>query len=215
MSISRRGFLAAAGAVAALGSRALVNPGKAHAAAEAAASGQADPIVERLRAALADGQPGIEEELRRLVSDPGGIVALLGEPTRGGITKLYNDSEVTILQIVWAPLMVLRPHDHNMWATVGVYGGREDNIYWKREGQEIDPVGASSLGAGSVGSMRADGVHSVVNPIQKLTASIHVYGGDFYAPGRTSWAGENHEPMEFDQQGLLQHFENSNARFDL
>ena len=63
--------------------------------------------------------------------------------------------------------------------------------------------------------MGSEGVHSVVNPIPKLTAAIHVYGGDFFAPGRTSWAGEDHEPLEFDQAGLLEHFERSNARFDL
>jgi len=208
MSISRRDFLATAGAAA--GAVAVFGPSVIR-----ATEGRSAPIVEKLREALADGQPGIEEALRQLTADPKGIVDCLGEPTRGGITKLYNDSQVTILHIVWAPLMVLRPHDHNMWATIGVYGGREDNIHWERQGKAIQPAGASSFGVGDVGSLSEDAVHSVVNPIQKLTAAIHVYGGDFYAPGRTSWAGEDHEPKEFSQKGLLKHFEKSNSRFDL
>ncbi|MEN8228231.1 MAG: hypothetical protein ABFS38_08760 [Bacteroidota bacterium] len=205
MAISRRKFLAAAGAAAILGPRAL----------GAAEEERATPLVMELREAFKDGQPGVEEALRRITSDPKGVIANLGEPTRGGITKLYNDTQITILQIVWAPLMVLRPHDHNMWVSIGVYGGREDNIFWERTGDAIKPAGADSFGVGDVGSLPDDGVHSVVNPIQQLTAAIHVYGGDFFAPGRTSWAGENHDPNEFSQQGLLQHFENSNRRFNL
>ena len=37
-----------------------------------------------------------EEALRRLTSDPGALTAALGEPKRGGITKLYHDEEITI-----------------------------------------------------------------------------------------------------------------------
>ena len=204
MTISRREFMTAAGTIAVFGSS-ILNANEERAA----------PLVAELREAFKDGQPGVEETLMRLMSSPDNISRYIDEPTRGGITKLYNDSELTILHIVWAPLMVLRPHDHNMWATIGVYGGREDNIYWERTGNAIKPIGASSLGVGSVKSLSRDAVHSVVNPIEKLTASIHVYGGDFFAPGRTSWAGEDHIPEAFNQNGLLKHFENSNLRFGL
>ncbi|MEN8201995.1 MAG: hypothetical protein ABFS28_05315 [Bacteroidota bacterium] len=203
--MSRRKFLAAAGATAVLGPRVF----------GAAMEERATPLVMELREAFKDGQPGVEEALRRITSDPKRVIASLGEPNRGGITKLYHDSRITILQIVWAPLMVLRPHDHNMWVSIGVFGGREDNIFWQRKENIIKPIGAESFGVGDVGSLTDDGIHSVVNPVQKLTAAIHVYGGDFFAPGRTSWAGEDHDPMDFDQQGLLEHFENSNKRFNL
>jgi predicted metal-dependent enzyme (double-stranded beta helix superfamily) len=28
--------------------------------------------------------------------------------------------------------MTIMPHDHRMWAVIGVYTGREDNIFWRR-----------------------------------------------------------------------------------
>jgi predicted metal-dependent enzyme (double-stranded beta helix superfamily) len=28
--------------------------------------------------------------------------------------------------------MMVMPHNHHMWAIIGVYGGREDNIFWRR-----------------------------------------------------------------------------------
>ncbi len=203
MTISRREFLALTGAVA-LG-------GGAFGSSEE----KVFPIVDFLKSASADGQPGIEDALKSLTSSPKDLLVRLGEPSRGGLNVLYTDSQITILNIVWAPLMVLRPHDHNMWATIGVYEGREDNIFWKREGDLIIPTGAGSYGVGDVTSLAGDAVHSVVNPIPKLTAALHVYGGDFFAPGRTSWAGENHEPEKFNQKGLKNHFENSNRRFNL
>ena len=52
---------------------------------------------------------------------------------------------LTILNVIWAPLMLLLPHDHNMWATIGIYTGREDNIIWQRRSGAVRAVGASSL----------------------------------------------------------------------
>lgn len=204
MTVSRRKVLAATAAAAVVGPTAI-----------ASANDETEQLVETIRDSYTDGQAGVEEALRSLSSDPAAILEALGEPTKGGIKSLYNDSEITILNIIWAPLMVLRPHDHNMWASIGVYGGREDNVYWQRIGDSVEPTGARSLGRGDVGSLGKDGVHSVINPIQKLTAAIHVYGGDFFAPGRSQWQGEDLKEAPFSQTGLVKHFMESNARFDL
>ncbi len=203
MTVSRREFLATAGAI-------MIAPG-----VFASINDEVTPMIEALKQAYSEGQKSVEETLKRLTSDPRDLLNRLGEPTKGGIRVLYNTSELTILNITWAPLMVLRPHDHNMWASIGVYEGREDNIFWKRSESAIEPVGAGSYGAGEVTSLDHDAIHSVVNPTPRLTAAIHVYGGDFFAPGRTSWAGKDQEPTPFSQEGLKNHFVKSNARFGL
>ena len=46
--------------------------------------------------------------------------------------------------------MTIMPHNHRMWAVIGVYTGREDNIFWRRlpgagRGM-IEAAGAKSLG---------------------------------------------------------------------
>ena len=204
MSLSRRKFLAATAAASVIGKPAF-----------ASENDEVIDLVSKIRNAYKDGQSGIENILKEITADPQAILNTLGEPTKGGIRSLYNDSNITILNIVWAPLMVLRPHDHNMWASIGVYGGREDNVYWERDGETVKAIGAKSLGRGDVGSLDTDGIHSVINPIKQLTAAIHVYGGDFFAPGRSQWQGEDLEEAPFSQKGLVKHFMESNKRFEL
>ncbi|RYY93341.1 MAG: hypothetical protein EON61_25145, partial [Alphaproteobacteria bacterium] len=72
---------------------------------------------------------GVREVVKRAVSDPAAIMRNIGEPTRSGIRKLYHAPDLTILDLVWAPHMTLQPHDHRMWAVIGIYTGREDNIF--------------------------------------------------------------------------------------
>src|SRR5262245_978568 len=56
----------------------------------------------------------------------------LGEPQRSGIQKIYHSGDLTILNVIWGPRMTISPHDHQMWAVIGIYTGREDNIFLKR-----------------------------------------------------------------------------------
>ena len=47
-------------------------------------------------------------------------MAGLGEPQRAGMTALHRSADLTILNVVWAPRMTIMPHDHRMWAVIGV-----------------------------------------------------------------------------------------------
>ena len=70
-------------------------------------------------------------------------------------------------------------------AVIGVYTGREDNIFWRRvpgaAGGRIEAAGARSLGERDAEPLGRDIIHSVTNPLSRLTGAIHVYGGDFFA----------------------------------
>ena len=79
-----------------------------------------------------DGHTAVKELVERAVSDPRALMETLGNPARGGVQRLHVTDDLTILNIVWAPRMTLRPHNHNMWAVIGLYTGREDNIFWRR-----------------------------------------------------------------------------------
>ena len=87
------------------------------------------------------------------------------------------------------------PHNHRMWALIGVYTGREDNIFWRRvpghKGGLVEAAGARSLGTGEVAPLGKDIIHSVTNPLTRLTGAIHVYGGDFFAVERSEWDPES------------------------
>src|SRR5215470_16799736 len=74
----------------------------------------------------------IREVVARAVEDPHGIEKALGQPRRAEVQTLWRSSDLTILNVIWGPRMTVMPHSHEMWAVVGIYSGREDNILWRR-----------------------------------------------------------------------------------
>ena len=61
-----------------------------------------------------DSQRSVEAVLSRAVARPGALLAGLGEPETAGMHTIYNDDNLTILNVIWAPLMALPPHNHTM-----------------------------------------------------------------------------------------------------
>jgi predicted metal-dependent enzyme (double-stranded beta helix superfamily) len=144
------------------------------------------------------------------MSDPGEVLAALKEPTEPGITPLYQSSDLTIINLAWRPSTTIPPHNHEMWAVIGIYGGREDNIFWRRIKDHpdglIEAAGAKSLCTGDVCPMGADIIHSVTNPIPRLTAALHVYGGDFFEAERSEWEAEGLTEHQLDIEAVRARF---------
>jgi predicted metal-dependent enzyme (double-stranded beta helix superfamily) len=142
----------------------------------------------------------VKELVDRAVSDPSEISAEVGDVTQDPMTTIWHRSdELTVLHIVWPPEVELFPHDHNMWAVIGIYGGREDNQFYRRiEDGRIEPHTGRTIVEQDVIGLGSDVVHSVANPTREWTAALHVYGGDFYSTPRTMWSGETLEPLVLD-----------------
>jgi predicted metal-dependent enzyme (double-stranded beta helix superfamily) len=179
------------------------------------ASFEHDQFVADCRSALAadNSHRLVREVVKRAVADPAAVLKALGEPSRAGLKPLYRSDELTILNIVWGPNMVLLPHDHRMWAVIGIYSGREDNIFWRRlpgHSGKLEAAGAKALCEGDAEPLGHNIIHSVINPIPRLTAAIHVYGGDFFAAERSEWDPEALSERRFDQEQLLRRFEEAN-----
>jgi predicted metal-dependent enzyme (double-stranded beta helix superfamily) len=172
-------------------------------------------FIEDCKRAAAQGQQAVRELLCEAVSDPQAVLAELGEPTGAGIDTLHRDKDLTIINFVWAPCMSLIPHNHNMFAVIGIYSGREDNIFWRRTEASIEAAGAKTLGAGDVATLGRDIIHSVLNPIEKMTCAIHVYGGDFYAPPepRSEWDHETLQERPWDIENSRRIFREAEGRF--
>src|SRR5215831_9407886 len=140
-------------------------------------------------------QSVVRDVVAKVVSDPATVLKALGEPQRGQIQTLYRADDLTILNVIWAPWMTLLPHNHQMWAVIGIYTGREDNIFWRRvpgspEGK-VEAAGARALSEKDAEPLGRDIIHSVTNPIPRLTGAIHVYGGDFFGVPRSEWDAES------------------------
>lgn len=177
-----------------------------------------DQFIADCEAAVATdgGQRGVREAMARVVSDRAALIARLGEPKRAGIELLHRSKTVTILNLVWGPHMTVMPHNHHMWAVIGIYGGREDNIFWRTLPSDakwpIEAAGASSLMPGDSCPLGKDIIHSVTNPLGKLTGALHVYGGDFLKQEREEWHEESLECAPYDSAKARRLFEESNAR---
>jgi predicted metal-dependent enzyme (double-stranded beta helix superfamily) len=160
----------------------------------------------------------IREVVARAVSKPGAVLEVLGEPTRAGLHNLYRSDDLTVLNVIWAPGMTIMPHDHRMWAVIGIYGGREDNIFWRRvpdnQRGRIEAAGAKELCEKDTVLLRADVIHSVTNPISRFSSAIHVYGGDFFGAARSEWDPESLLEQRFDVERAMRLFAKSRHACD-
>ena len=181
-----------------------------------------DKFIEECREAVAADptHKSVREAVARAVAEPASVLKALGEPKAAGITSLYRSPDLTILNVVWGPLMTIVPHEHRMWAVIGVYGGREDNLFWRRLGGEegrtrIEAAGAKALCTRDAEPLGRDIVHSVTNPLERLSGAIHVYGGDFFAVPRSEWDAETLTERPFDRDKNMRIFAEANARWGL
>jgi predicted metal-dependent enzyme (double-stranded beta helix superfamily) len=159
----------------------------------------------------------VREVLARAVSAPMAVLKGLGEPKRAEIKELFHSKALTILNVVWAPGMMVMPHNHRMWAVIGIYTGREDNVFWRRvkgTQNKIEAAGAKALSAMDAEPLGADIIHSVINPIDKLTGAIHIYGGDFFAAERSEWDSLTLLEHCSDGERTRRVFEEANARYE-
>ena len=178
-----------------------------------------DCFIADCRAALEGDRSSrnVRDVVTRAVSDPAAVIKALGEPKAGGIQPIHRSPELTIINVLWPAHMVIMPHNHSMWAVIGVYGGREDNMLWRRllddtDGR-IEAAGAIALSTKDAQAFGPEVIHSVVNPIQRVTGAIHVYGGDFFGAERSEWDPETLEEGRYDAAKTMRMFEEANARY--
>jgi len=173
-----------------------------------------DRLVVECREALVEDDPhrAVREVLERVVAQPGPVADALA-PTEGGLTLLHHAPDLTVLHVVWAPGMRLYPHDHQMWAAIGVYAGQEDNEFFRRGGRgsrTLTGAGGRRLAVGDVLVLGREAIHAVANPLASLTAAIHVYGGDFVNEPRSQWGPGPMEERPYDMDDARRQFAEAN-----
>lgn len=172
---------------------------------------EVDGFIEECRGALGEGDAhkAIREIVGRTVAHPEGVVRGLGEPTRAGVETIYNGDDLTILNVLWGPRMTMHPHNHLMWAVIGIYGGQEDNTFYKRTDGGIEVASLKELRAKDAAPLGEPVIHAVTNPLDKITAAIHVYGGDFFNTPRSEWDPASLQEHPYDIEHTKRVFEES------
>lgn len=166
------------------------------------------------RAALSEAQPALAvgDLLERTLSDSGAVSEVLATE-EGGITPLHHAPDLTVVRVVWTPGMSLYPHDHRMWAAIGVFGGVEDNLFYRRANGGLTQSGLKSVAEQDVLLMGDDVIHSVQNPRDRFTGAIHVYGGDFFGGARSEFDPETFEEKPYDVDNTQRVFDEANAAY--
>ena len=72
------------------------------------------------------------------------------------------------------------------------------------------------MGPGQVATLGPDIIHSVANPIAKLTSALHVYGGDFFNPPqpRSQWDHETLTEQAWDMDHTRAVFRQAEIRYN-
>src|SRR5882724_6479950 len=171
-----------------------------------------DQFIADLRATLGErSRQPMKEVVARAVSDPAALIRGIGEPDKAGVQVLHKSPDLTVLNLLWAPKQLALPHDHRMAAVIGMYAGREDNMFWRRVANptkfQIEAAGGEALGVGDVTILGRDVVHSVVNPLGKISAAIHVYLGPFLEIERSMWNAETLVEEPYDMKKVVQGME--------
>jgi predicted metal-dependent enzyme (double-stranded beta helix superfamily) len=169
-----------------------------------------DDFLARCVEAGAEDEPrrAIREVLDRALRSPDEVARTMA-PTEGGLTLLHHADDLTVLHVVWAPGMELFPHDHRMWAAIGIYTGAEDNSFYRRSApdrSDLTTSGGKRLAEGDTIVLGDDTIHAVANPRRTLTGAIHVYGGDFVNQPRSQWGPGPQEERPYDMDSARRQF---------
>lgn len=175
-----------------------------------------ETLVHECMAALRERSPqqAVKEIVRRAVAQPAEIDRAFGVPEKAGIETVYRSEELTVLRVIWAPYMALYPHNHESWAVIGLYGGQEDNTFYRRrkEGIGLDRVNGRSLEDGDTIVLGEHAIHSVANPRRTFAGAIHVYGGDFFSLPRSEWDSEDSPERPFSIEQAMRAFAEADER---
>ncbi|MCA1825019.1 MAG: hypothetical protein ABR520_05415 [Mycobacteriales bacterium] len=169
-------------------------------------------LVAKCQAAVKDADPrgAVRDVVRRTLTSSTDVASVLGKD-EGGLGVLYSGPDLTVLNVVWAPHMTIYPHDHRMWAVIGIYGGAETNRLYRRGAEQLQQAGERLLDTGEVFSLGRDAIHAVHNPRDRFTGAIHIYGGDFVNTPRSQWDPDTMMEQPYDLEQVRRLFAQANA----
>lgn len=158
-------------------------------------------FVERCEALLnePDAADQIALALEPLVAEPTELAHSIEDarPELGGPAVIHRSEQLTVLGLEISAGFVSPPHNHLMWAVVGVYEGDEDNVFYRRTENGIEEVGRAVLRTGECLALPPDAVHGIANSGSVTLRALHVYGGDLLGTARSQWDESTGEELPF------------------
>ncbi len=173
----------------------------------------ASRFIEDCRRALREPEPiaRVRALLATAIADPAALDAALGPVAPGEddcaqYLFLHRSAELTVMRVIMPPHLESPPHDHLVWAAIGLYRGREHNVLYRQRSGHLLEVGVRHLEAPEVMVLSPDIIHGISNPLGERSYALHVYGGALANPARSLW-----NPFTLDAEKFrlpaLQHYE--------
>ncbi|MFI4933530.1 MAG: hypothetical protein ACHP7N_02835 [Caulobacterales bacterium] len=152
------------------------------------ASGPHGPkqVLDLMRAAVAE-----PEALKAAITPLDGKVGVLDAP-------IFRSADMLVLNVTLRPRVLSIPHDHTMWAVIGIYQGQENNTFYRRAGAGLEKTNHREVVAGEAILLGADVIHAIENPLAAPTLGLHVYGGDLLAAKRSMWSPHTGQEHPYD-----------------
>jgi predicted metal-dependent enzyme (double-stranded beta helix superfamily) len=172
-------------------------------------------LVEKCRDAATTDDPviGVMEVLGAFLHQTN-LEQQLGRADRSTYEALYRGRDLLVLHGVVPPTpRPVDPHDHRMWAVIGVYHGREDNqLFARTDDATLQPTERFSIRAGEIRPLDASTIHSIQAADGRHLGAVHVYGGDLFGTPRSVWRDGVEQPN--DESALPAFFERLRAHED-
>ncbi|MGI4879370.1 MAG: cysteine dioxygenase, partial [Janthinobacterium lividum] len=155
------------------------------------------PLLDHGEATILDRGAAL---LAELVARDGWLPAEYAEPDAARYRQylLYRDpaARFTVVSFVWGPGQATPVHDHRTWGLVGVLRGAErEEAFIPGESGPV-AAGETVLVAGQVSAVSPaiGDIHRVANAFaDRVSISIHVYGGDIGAIERATYDANGRE----------------------
>jgi len=148
-----------------------------------------------------DGARRVLDLMRSVVDDAEGIKSAIvpGESRRAiRDLTLFRSSELFVLNAAVYPHFKSPPHDHGMWAVIGIYEGQENNTFYRRSDEGLEEINRREISAGEAVLLGPEVIHAIENPLDSSTLGLHVYGGDIFAATRSMWHPRTGEEFPYD-----------------
>ena len=156
-------------------------------------------FVQSARSAAADTRPvsAVKTLMSLTFADPQGIAKAVGSFCPAD-ECLYEDDEVSVYWVRFAPHELVPPHNHRMHAFLGIYEGTEVNLLYRQaESGQLELAKRRVLNPGDTMSIGGDGIHAVHTEGAMPSLGLHIYLGRLSTVSRDLFDAETGRSMPF------------------
>jgi predicted metal-dependent enzyme (double-stranded beta helix superfamily) len=114
---------------------------------------------------------------------------------------LYEDDEVSVYTVRFAPHELVPPHNHRIHAFLGVYEGTEVNLLYRQvESGQLKLAKTRVLNPGDTMAIGGGGIHAVHTENSMPSLGLHIYLGRLSTVSRELFDTETGQSMPFTDE---------------